>query len=88
VLSFLYSPRRPDQRDPAALVLRDAFVELLGPAPRTVALADVTAISSTLSPLVGGLDFGAGVKIVYPGSIADGGAAFARLARRAMANVS
>ena len=85
VLAFLYSPRRPGQRSPAALVVRRTGLELLGRRPRQIPLADVAAIRLTLSPLVGRIAAGAGVDISYPAPLADRGAALVRLARHALA---
>lgn len=88
VLGFLFSPARPGQRSPAALVLRPAAAELLGAdRARRVALAEVTFITVTLSPLVGRIALGPDLEITYPAPMMDRGAAFVRLARRALAMI-
>ena len=86
VMAFLFSPRRPGQAASAALVLREAEVELAASPRRTVRLRDVVAISITLSPLVAKLSMSKHVAMTYPAPLVDRGAAFARLARRALAN--
>jgi hypothetical protein len=86
VLGFLFSPVRPGQRSPAALVLRPAAAELLGANRlRRAALADVVAINVTLSPLLGRIALGRDLEITYPAPAMDRGAAFVRLARHALA---
>lgn len=87
LLAFLFSPRRPGQPDPAALVLRPGEVELTG-RRQTVRLSEVLAISLTLSPLVGMLSLSSNVALRYPAPLVDRGAAFTRLARRALADAS
>lgn len=88
ILGFLFGPVRPGQRLPAALVLRPAAAELLGSDRlRRVALADVAAISVTLSPLLGRIAFGRDVEVTYPAPMMDRGAAFVRLARHALAMI-
>ena len=86
VLAFLFSPRRPGQRAPAALVLRETEIELVRGKPEPVRLSDVNAISLTLSPLIGRLSPTPTVGLSYPAPLIDRGAAFARLTRRALAN--
>ncbi len=89
LLGFLFSPRRPGQHRPAAIALAPAAVTLMGHhGGQRVDLATVTAIRLTLSPLVGRLSFGPRVALSYPAPLADLGAAFVRLARRALANLS
>ncbi len=89
VSAFLFSPSRPGQRSPAALILRPTAVELdVRDRRRAIGLADVVTINVTLSVLVGRLSVGPGVAITYPAPLADRGAAFVRLARRALANAS
>jgi hypothetical protein len=86
VLGFLFSPSRPEQRSPAALVLRLATIELLAAGrQRAVPLADVIAAKVTLSALVGRVSTVPGVSLTYPAPLMDPGAAFVRLTRRAMA---
>lgn len=86
VLCFLYSPRRPGQPAPAGLVLRPDTVELLSTSPsRLASLADVAVMSVTLSPLLVRIAIGAGVELSYPAPLIERGAAFVRLARRALA---
>jgi hypothetical protein len=88
ILGFLFSPVRPGQRLPAALVLRPAAAELLGSdRPRRAALADVAAINVTLSPLLGRIAFGRDLEVTYPAPVMDRGAAFVRLARHALAMI-
>jgi hypothetical protein len=88
VLAFLFSPRRPGHRDPAAVVLRPTGVELTSdPRRGSVELDAVSAISLTLSPLVGRLDVGSTIAFAYPAPLLADGAAFARLARKALANL-
>ncbi|MGZ8515004.1 MAG: hypothetical protein ACXWXA_08160 [Candidatus Limnocylindrales bacterium] len=87
VLGFLFSPRRPGQHLPSALVLRESAIEVRDQAGcRTVAIAEVRAISITLSPLVGRVAFGPGVSATIPAPTMDRGAGFVRLARRAVAS--
>lgn len=86
VLAFLFSPRRPGQRDPAALVLREIEIELACGDTQRTRLTDVIAISLTLSPLVGKLSVTREVALTYPAPLIDRGAAFTRLARRALAD--
>ncbi len=89
LLAVLFSPRRQEQRSPAALVLRPNVVELRSAARRSaVAFDDVTAVLLTLSPLVGRLAFGDRIALTYPAPLAAHGAAFVRLARKAIANGS
>lgn len=89
VVAFLFSPRRPGQRLPAALVLRSTRIELDGGREALgIAVSDVVAITMTLSPLVGHIAAGTRVGLTYPAPLADRGAAFVRLARRTLANVS
>jgi len=89
VLGFLFSPSRPEQRSPAALVLRPAMVELLeAHRRRAVSLADVAAVRVTLSPLVGRVSIEPGVALSYPAPLMDLGAAFVRLTRRAIATLA
>ena len=87
VLAFLFSPRRPEQRSAAALVLHPDLVEFLSAERRSaVPLDEVTAIELTLSPLVGRLAFKDRIELTYPAPLAAHGAALVRLARRAIAN--
>lgn len=88
VLAFVFSPRRPEQRSPAALILRPAVIELASTGRCTsLSLDDVTAVGLTLSPLVGRLSFGARFEMAYPAPLVATGAAFVRLARKAIANL-
>lgn len=88
VLGFLFSPRRPGQRRASALVLRESAVELLdGDRSRAIALRDVATLGVTLSPLVGQIATRPGVNMILPAPLMDEGAAFVRLARRALAMV-
>jgi hypothetical protein len=86
VLAFLFSPRRPGHRTPTAFVLRPTAIEKVAGTIAGVDLRDVLAVSVTLSPLIGRASFGPGIEISYPAPLADRGAAFLRLARRAIAN--
>ena len=86
LLAFLFSPRRPGQRDPAALVLRETEVVLARTEPERACLSEVIAISLTLSPLVGRLSVTPAIGLSYPAPLAEHGAAFTRLSRRALAN--
>lgn len=89
VLGFLFSPRRPGQRVPAAMVLRPTAVEVRdGVRCRRVALADVLTIRVTLSPLVGRIALASGVALSMPAPLMDRGAAFIRLVRRALAAIA
>jgi len=89
VLGFLFSPSRPEQRSPAALVLRLATIELLeADRRRAVPLADVITARVTLSVLVGRVSTEPGVALTYPAPLMDLGAAFVRLTRRAIAMVA
>ena len=89
VSAFLFSPRRPGQPWPAALILRPTLVELdRRDRRRRVHLADVVTIGLTLSALVCRLSVGPEIGLTYPAPLADRGAAFVRLARRALANVT
>lgn len=85
-LAFLFSPRRPGQPDPAALVLRETEIELIASESRRTGLTDVIGLSLTLSPLVGKLAVASGIGLSYPAPLQDRGAAFTRLARRVLAN--
>jgi len=85
-LAFLLSPRRPGQRSTSALVLRETELELLGPRIERRPLNTVASISLTLSPLIGRLGFSSKARLAVPAPLMDQGAAFARLARRAVAN--
>lgn len=87
VLAFLFSPRRPGHRAPAAIVLRPTTVEAAGGTDGGVELGEVAAISFTLSPLVGRLSFGSRVALTYPAPLSDRGAALVRLARKVIANL-
>lgn len=88
-LAFLFSPRRPGQRHPAAIALRAGEVLLAQRGNvRAVDLASVSSLRLTLSPLVGHLSAGSAVALAYPAPLMDRGAAFARLARRALANLA
>jgi hypothetical protein len=88
VLAFLFSPSRPGQRSPAALVLRSASIELLsGARHQTIALADVAALGVTLSPLIGRIAMHPRIDMSYPAPLIERGAAFVRLARRTLAAV-
>lgn len=88
VLAFLFSPRRPGQRFPAGLALREDRLELASGTHRaSLELAAAPAISLTLSPLVGRLSFGSSVTLAYPAPLMEHSAAFARLARKALANL-
>jgi hypothetical protein len=86
LLAFLYSPRRPGQRDPAALVLRETEIALAPSELERACLTEVIAVSLTLSPLVGRLSVTPAIGLSYPAPLADRGAAFTRLIRRALAN--
>ena len=89
VLSMLFSPRRPGQRSPAALVLRPGAVELLGADQRRIlTLAEVAVISLTLSPLAGRISLEPGIRVSYPAPLADRATAFVRLARRTIATLA
>ena len=88
VLAFLFSPRRPGQRTSAALVLRETEVELIAAPPQSASLGRVTAVSLTMSPLVGRLTLMNAIGLAYPAPLFDRGAAFACLARRALANAT
>ena len=89
VFAFLFSPRRPEQRSPVALILRPDLVELRSPTQRSVVgLDEVTSIDLTLSPLVGRLAFGKRIALAYPAPLATRGAALVRLARKVIANRS
>jgi hypothetical protein len=91
LLASLFSPRRPGRRQPALISLgRDSVWLASGNGerpPDALDLAAVRAIELTLSPLVGRLSFGSGIALDYPAPFAAQGAALARLARRALANV-
>ncbi len=88
LLAFLFSPRRPGQRSAVAIALAPGRIELVGGAGgRRTDLATVPAVRLTLSPLVGRLSFGPRAAISYPAPLAHQGAAFVRLARRALANL-
>lgn len=89
VLAFLFSPSRSGQRSASVLILRPQTLELASANGRTsVALAEVPAISLTLSPLVGRLAFGPGMRLSYPAPLIDRGAELVRLARKAIANLA
>jgi len=86
VLGFLFSPRRPGQRAPAALVLDAANVEVRSAERRqVVTLNGVAAIRVTLSPLVGRISTLPGVTLSYPAPLMGQSAEFVRLMRRALA---
>ncbi len=88
LLAFLFSPRRSGQRRPAAMALAPTRVDLVSSTGgQRVELAAVSAVRLTLSPLVGRLSFGQRVGLSYPAPLADQGAAFVRLARRALADL-
>ncbi len=85
VLGFLFSPRRPGQRAPAAIALTSERVVLLGPAPADVSLRAAAEVTETLSPLVGRIGVARDVRLTYPAPLVDRGARFVRNVRRAMA---
>jgi len=89
VVAFLFSPRRSGQRSPTALILRSTEIELDGGRVEVgVDFTDIGAILVTLSPLIGRIAAGSDLEFTYPAPLADRAAAFVRLARRALANVS
>jgi hypothetical protein len=89
VVAFLFSPRRSGQRSPTALILRSTEIELDGGRVDVgMRFTDIGAIRVTLSPLIGRIAAGSDLEFTYPAPLADRAAAFVRLARRALANVS
>jgi hypothetical protein len=88
VLAFLFSPRRPGHRSASAIILRRETIELASATDRiSLALAAVSAVDLTLSPLAGRLAFGSRMRISYPAPLIDRGAALVRLTRKAIANL-
>jgi hypothetical protein len=86
VLGFLFSPRRPGQKRPAALVLRPSRFSVLGPHPsEDLDLDRVVSLSATLSPLVGRVGAPPGLEITVPAPLMERGAELLRLARRVLA---
>jgi len=89
VLAFLFSPNRPGQRFASALILRPDSLELASAnGTSSLTLAEVPAVSLTLSPLVGRLAFGPGMGLSYPAPLINRGAELVRLARKAIANLA
>lgn len=90
VLAVAYNPRRPGVAERAALCIRRDAIELLQRRGTVrVRLADVAALSITLSPLIARVEvIGSGprIEVSFPGPFADRVAALLRLARRALAN--
>ena len=87
VLAFLFSPRRPGQRHPAAMAVHPTEVEVVADGRRRqTGLDSIGVVSLTLSPLVGRLSFGAGVELTYPAPLAERAAAVVRLARKLLAD--
>ncbi len=90
VLAVAYNPRRPGVAEPAALCVRRDAIELLDRRRKVrVELADVAALSITLSPLIARvavIGSGPRIEVSFPGPFADRVAALLRLARRALAN--
>ena len=86
VIAFLFSPRRPGQRRPMAMVLDSTAVSVHTPDSRLdLPLGGALTVSLTLSPLVGRLSVEPGIRISYPAPLIDRGAAFVRIVRRAVA---
>ena len=86
VLAMLFNPRRPGQRSPVALALYAGEVVLLGRESRLATpLAQVAAITLTMSALVGRVGFEPGVRTTYPAPLMDVAATFVRSARRLLA---
>jgi hypothetical protein len=86
VLGFLFSPRRPGQKRPTALVLRPSRFSILERnLSRDLELEAVISLSATLSPLVGRVgalpDFG----LTLPAPLMGRGEELMRLARRVLA---
>lgn len=90
VLAVAYNPRRPGVAEPAALCVRRDAIELLERRGKVrVELADVAALSITLSPLIARvavIGSGPRIEVSFPGPFGDRVAALLRLARRALAN--
>jgi len=91
-LACVFSPRREGQRHAGAAVLGpDVVVFADERFTRAVSLSDVIALRCTLSALIGrvGVVTEDGiVDLAYPAPLAAAGTAFARLARRALADTT
>lgn len=87
LLGFLFSPRRPGAKEPAALaVYADRAIRFGPDRADEVDLAQVAGIGLTLSPLVGRITLLPGPALTYPAPFSGAGAALTRLLRRATAN--